>query len=448
MRIAVISDHLAAKTGFSVATRPFVDKFLDLGWDVHYYGIIGQNLEYHDKRVKMVECPSDENMIPEGLMRNWLLEVRPDIVFAVRDPGTLNDWCDKKNGIVDAWTQINSGMVDAPLFKTVFYIPIEGLPMSRTFNIGFSCAQMTRGALVFYTPGAMEVVNATFPHVDCRKEFVYHGLDHFPENAYSQDDRDLLRRMAGIEDRFIVTSVGANKRTKGLVETIYTARAYKELTRGKGKAIFYLHTEAYDPIFGGHDLHGLAMQYGVSDICIFKPRRNVTEGKSVFDGVPVTSDSIIDTLIDFEKSGFIPQTKEDAYSVLKTYGLTEIFAMSDVYLDLSTVEGWGLPVGEAMRFGLPVIGVSDLGVRDEIYGADRIIIQPEDEELWDTLGSGARLVKARPSDVAKTIGMIEIDRSILTRAIEAGKARSSRYKWAESTEKMARIIQEVHNGQS
>jgi hypothetical protein len=443
MRIAVISDHLGTTTGFKVATQPFVDGFLKEGWKVFYLGLAGAGLDWpEDHPVKMTGVDGGS---PQGdILMSWLTDVQPDIVLAVRDPGTMAQWAVGPSSIAGVWSMIKDGHLNQPLFKVVLYTPIEGLPISRAFQISFEVPFYTGGQTVFWTPTAMKLVQKQFPTLADKCDFVYFGLDHFPENDYSPEDRDLLKEMAGMSDRMVITTVGTNKRTKGLAEAIYTAHEYKK-RYGSGEVIFYIHTEPEDPIVGGHDLIHLRHQYGVEDIVVFKPSRNLTMRKNSLSGVERDgSGELLSQLRKLKDIGFTPMEPEEALSNLRNYRLTDIFAMSDLYLDLSTLEGWGLPVGEAQRWGLPVMGVEDRAVRDEIYSWSRIIIPSEDSELWDTWNSGARLVKVRPSTVAGMIKSVYEDRPKLDEAIEAGKKNSSLYKWSPSVEKMIEIIRRCH----
>lgn len=443
MRIGVISDHLSTTTGFKVATKPFVEGFLEQGWDVHYLGVVGQDMPWDDDRITMT--PTDGTpLVKDGVLREWIIRTAPDIIFAVRDPGTVVDWSVGPQSISGVLAAIKDGHINMRQYKVVYYMPIEGIPLSRTFRLAFELPIWSGGKVVFYTETAMNVSREQFPWIGGHCEFVHHGLDHFPENNYSPEDRLLLKEMAGMSERLVVMTIGTNKRTKGLAETIYTASAYKQMY-GSKDVIFYIHTEPEDPIIGGHDLIHLRHQYNVEDIVVFKPTSNLSARKNVLAGVETEGErSLIEGLRKLKDVGFTPEEPEEALSNLRQYKFTDLFAMSDLYLDLSQLEGWGLPVGEAMQWGLPVMGISDRAVRDEVYGNSRIVIQSEDMELWDTFGSGARLAKGRPSTVATMIHSVVEDKTQLDQATIAGKQCASRYKWGPSVEKMVDIIKECY----
>ena len=444
MRIAVISDHLGTTTGFKTCTEPFVNGFLAEGWDVHYMGILGAGIDWPDDHpVKMVSV--DGGAPDGGVLTDWLLDVKPDIVFAAREPGTMAGWTIGQDSLSSIWTSIKDGYINQPLFKVVFYSALEGQPLSRTYKLAFELPFHTGGRTVLWTPTAMKLVQRQFPKIADSCDFVYFGLDHFPENNYSPEDRLMLKEMAGMSERMVVTTVGTNKRTKGLAEMIYTASAYKTMY-GNQEVMFYIHTDPENPTMGGHDLFHLRQQYDVEDIVVFRPGRNTNASKNTFAGASMNgSTELLSKLRKMKDAGFTPLEPEEALSNLRNYSLTDIFAMSDMYLDLSSVEGWGLPIGEAQRWGLPVMGVSDLAVRDEIYNTSRIIIQPEDRELWDTWNSGSRLVKVRPSKVAAMIKDAYEDRPTLQKAILAGKENSNHYQWGPSVKKMIEIVKECHS---
>jgi len=112
----------------------------------------------------------------------------------------------------------------------------------------------------------------------------------------------------------------------------------------------------------------------------------------------------------------------------------------DAYLDLAQIEGWGLPVGEAMACGLPVVGIRDHWVRDEVYGDARIVIDPIPQRLWPIHSTGAYLPKCDPVDVADALINLREDESRQKLYRFASLEKAACYKWEDSQAKMVDII--------
>lgn len=82
--------------------------------------------------------------------------------------------------------------------------------------------------------------------------------------------------------------------------------------------------------------------------------------------------------------------------------LHQYFVDAAVVMLLSTDEGFGLPAGEALSLGVPVIGASDGGLA-EIYG-DAVIISPPDPIAFSTALDQALHQPSQPTSMLPTWG--------------------------------------------
>ena len=115
-------------------------------------------------------------------------------------------------------------------------------------------------------------------------------------------------------------------------------------------------------------------------------------------------------------TGYLPQ--EDIYGLMGTaYAL----------LYPSFWEGFGLPVLEAMRCGVPVI-TSNNSAMPEIGGDAGIYIDPSDHAGW-----------------GRMMGLLFTDEGYRSNCIQKGLVRSREFSWSESAGKLRKILETVVN---
>jgi glycosyltransferase involved in cell wall biosynthesis len=96
--------------------------------------------------------------------------------------------------------------------------------------------------------------------------------------------------------------------------------------------------------------------------------------------------------------------------------LEGLYALADAFVFPSLAEGFGLPVLEAMRRGVPV-ACSDRSSLPEVAGDAALLFDPES-----------------PRAIADAMGALLGDRALAARLREAGRARAATFTWRRSAE--------------
>ena len=103
----------------------------------------------------------------------------------------------------------------------------------------------------------------------------------------------------------------------------------------------------------------------------------------------------------------VPPSAQHRGALFNALDLITRYQLADLYVDVSSVEGWGLPPLEAVACGTPAISVQDSHVRSEIHA--RYCNHMIDPYAWDTWHTGARLQLVDPRDVASVILCVKND---------------------------------------
>ncbi len=423
--VTCLTDSPKITTGFGNVARMLLQGFHDNGLEVRSFGMlddkpdIKQELPYTFwPDLAKVGIMEQTDLMLKNITQ-FLINNQPDIIFMMYDPGTI-----ESHLILIEALKKKGYLKEAPV---VVYTPIEGFPVPATTRNTFAKILNEGGRVVTYSPGSIINVTAGFPELDGLLDYAYHGLDHANFYRYDKDRKLSIKKSVGLEDQFIVGSIGVNKRTKGFDTIIYTARCLKDTNRDQNIK-FYLHTNPLTPVLQGYNLIDLAEAYDVEDMIIFKPDKDNTPGGNR-DGVTVKESENAQELADL---GFI-----DRINIL------------DMYLDLSQVEGWGLPAHEAMRCGIPTVSVDDHSIRSEILEGGAILMEPLPFRIWNTWHNGVKLALIDPALAADTICRIK-DSSEEQKEFLSNIAvkNAEKYNWLEAQTKISNIIKETYNEMS
>lgn len=423
--LAAITDSIKLTTGFAQVAKQILLGFHNAGFDVYSFGTMDWEHDlYHELPFSFTPVnPND--IMGHRTVQFFLTGLREiDVIFLLYDPGNVNTF------VRIIHTLQESGQINkCPI---IVYTPIEGFPIPATTAKTFDMIQEKGGEVVLYSPGMIELFNTQY-ELNKPLHWAHHGSDHANFRSYEPDYRKHLRNISGLDQYFVIGSFGVNKRTKGFDTIIYTARCLKDLKRHKDIK-FYLHTSPDNPTMYGYDLKDMAAIYDVSDMILFKPEVEKEAGGNI-KGIRRNSP-------DFSYLQR-PEKVSDRKDLFTAFGFIDRLNCMDLYLDLSQVEGWGLPAFEAMKCGVPTVSVHDYAIRDEIYSHYVDMIEPEPIRKWSTWHTGAKLVTVDPQVVAERLLFLMDAHNIREQLSFMGEKRASEFKWKDTQEKFVKIVNEV-----
>lgn len=320
---------------------------------------------------------------PMGLLRAITVfeekEFEPDVVYATGEPGSIS-----------AIVQVVPSRI-----PFVAYVPIEGEPI-----INSSWRSILSG-IDFFTCseyGAKQVKSSINKDVD----FVYHGVDTDVFHPLSEAERGQYRERLGWSDKFVVVCVAQNVRRKQLTRLIEAMSILKNQYHQRDM-VLYLHTVPFQNYWlEGWNLPEIAAGFGLTNEVVFNPLMSGF-GK----GVPESGD-------------------------LDVPGLRELVGSSDLFVLPSQVEGFGLPIVEAMAVGTPV-AVTKYAAGWEVANlGGGAPLMPSD---WEVHKSGTRYANLDPQEIAKVILSLRRNPRRLAKMREQGlEAVKQNFDWSKFEE--------------
>jgi glycosyltransferase involved in cell wall biosynthesis len=337
---------------------------------------------------------------------------RPDVLYLNYDPGNVRLMIDHLRDI----------KCSAPI---VAYMPIEGKPVIAQYIELLRLIKVLNGKPILYTRYGVEAVKEAGGPA-C--QYLYHGADHAAFQVLPEEQRRQLRLALGWENKRVLMFVGRNKRTKGFGTLLQTAKLLKE--SGHREFVWYLHTSPYDMMQNSSmPLDQMALDMGIEDVIVFPPDFNQLKG------IPYDSPAF---------TGQAKVTEGDVggarRAILSSLSLIERYNLADIYVNMSELEGFGLPTLEAMGCGLPVISVDDQGVQKEVLGNAPVYVPVSHwDPSWHT---GAKLAQANPMNVAEAILKVSKDDKLrMSMSIES-REQWAKYKWDDTVNGLMKAILE------
>lgn len=382
----MLGDSPFVQTGFGRVNKHALKAFLEAGFEVGSVTALQFEKPETDQPVTLFVPDERDEM---GVARGYhaIKDFKPDVVYATGDPGNAS---------------IFSVLTDEANVPYVAYVPIEGEPIINTSwreiltKIDFfTCSQY----------GADVVRKSLGKYVD----HVYHGVDQDVFTPLSPEDRDLYRDRLRWTGKFVISCVAQNVHRKQLPRLIEAIAILKKHFKQRD-IVLYLHTVPFQGHWlDGWNLHDIAIAYDVYDEVVFNP--------------------LMPT-----RFSFVPERGN-----IEVPGVRELLSASDLFVLPSQVEGFGLPIVEAMACGTPVMVTKYAAGWEVARLGGGVGIAPHD---WEVHKSGTRYANLDPMDIAKEVRRLRGSPKTLAKMRETGLGVVKQFDWTLFEQK---VVERVRN---
>lgn len=378
IRVAAISDSPFLTTGFGIVANQIYQRIIDQDdMELCVLGMLDHSIPapfQEPKNFAFMPTPYGDPMARKTLPE-FIKWAKPDVVWQLYDPGTCHG-------------QYMSMKALGQNIPWISYFPVEGLGVSAE---AYRLVQAVDYPVTYCRNGSESIAEIVGKPI----LYIPHGADHASFAPLDPKKRATIRRLVGWNDKFVIYNVGANKRVKQQPYLIDALRILLE--RGHDDMFLYLHTRMYDNnLMEGWDLKWLidrtAVETGghIGDYVMPKPNQ-----KSKIHGTPWEYDKSLD----FDALT-VPPTSKGRGAIFSSLDYVTRLGLADIYVDVSSAEGWGLPPLEAVACGVPTISVDDGMARSEYHSKYCHMLTPVH---WTTWHVGSRLMLVEPEDVADAI---------------------------------------------
>mgnify|MGYP003641370617 FL=1 len=306
----VISDHMFSPSGVGTQTRYMVESLLRTGdYKINYLGGAIKHESYQPTKTE--EFGDDLVIYPvdgygsQDIVRSILRTEKPDIVWFMTDP---RFW---------AWLWEMEDEI-RPLAPMVYYHVWDNYPYPD-FN---ETAYSSNDAIVAISKLTHDIVQNVVPHVD--SHYIPHAVDPEIFQPISAEEKLEFREkfMPEAKDKFVVFWNNRNARRKMPGSLIFYFNEFLNQV-GRDKAQLIMHT---DP----HDQHGPNLEAILHNL-------NLVNGEVKLSNQKVESAQ-----------------------------LAMMYNVSDVTINISDAEGFGLSTLESLSCGTPIIVNMTGGLQEQV----------------------------------------------------------------------------------
>lgn len=434
LRVTAMSDHPRKTTGFGTVNKKLCEGFHSALFDLSVLGIWDFRGSLPGEFPYYVEPVCQHDYFGIQKMRGFIQERNPEVFFSLADPAT--QWT-RLQAIMPGFGSSMKISGFRPPCPIVMYMPIEGFPIADVYLDVIRAVQATGGKVVVYTQCQADKV-AEESGGELEVGWAWHGSDHGPFRPYPLAQRQTMREQIGWDDRFVVVNVARNKRTNRHPEYIKAAAILREL--GHTDVLFYLHCDPSDDYgiqnMQGWDLDSMARRVGVwghqgedfkQNMILFPPVRiDQTQG------IPLHRRQ--------QLSGASTNPNIQRGVAMAEMSFIDRLNLGDIYMDASSVQGFGLPAVEAARCGLPLFVTDDQFTRREILGDAPRWMEPEATDVWQT-GAILHLVTAR--EIVRQVLWAKANPTALAEMRQASIERAAQIVWKPTQQQFVQTVKEV-----
>lgn len=319
-------------------------------------------------------------------MPKALEEFKPDVLYTTADPGTV--------------AALTMSVPDMPFYA---YTPIEGEPITN---------RLWRSALTTLHAATVTQYGADVVKKELGKDipWYYHGVDR--ETFEVTGVRDDVRRVLGWEDKFVIMCVATNVRRKQLTRLIEAFAQLKHKYK-RDNVVLYLHTVPFQNHWlEGWNLMEIGAMYGVYNDVFYHPMM-------------------------VKRNSSAPLRSDDA----NMPGLVEMYNAADLFVLPSQVEGFGLPIAEAMACGLPV-AVTKYAAGWEVANPAGVGLEVGD---WEVHKSGTIYANVSVDAMAKKLLKLMRNPNELERMRQRGFQRVVDFDWGPFEDSLDENLEEAVN---
>lgn len=371
--VLIVGDSPALQTGFGKVNRKAAEILMAAGHQVAY--VAGQESKSQNLAqipgTKTRYLPREKDYMGFMSIQDAIEDFEADVVYTTADPGSYT-----------AFTQVVPARI-----PFLGYVPIEGEPI-----VEYQWRQVL-STLDWFTTSQYGV-DVTKQSLNKVVKYAYHGVD--PDFQPDPEARERTRKMLGWEDKFVIICVAQNVKRKQWPRLIEAVSILKHQYKQKD-VVLYAHTVPFDNYWlDGWNLPVVTNAFGVYDEVVFSPKLDA-------------------------HNAAISLAQQDEMP-----GLVDLYNASDVFALPSQVEGFGLPIAEAMACGVPVV-VTRYGAGWEVASPAGIGVRPHD---WELHKSGTKYANIDPLDLAKELLKLKRNPKERARRSKMGIERAKDFNWS------------------